>query len=718
MSDFAIAPDQPISDPGQDVYGLNGFAEAIAASVLRIEAPDGTVIALNGRWGAGKTSTINLVCHCLSEAIEADEIQIVPFHGWWFQGEEALAYAFFGELQAAMRPGLSGKARRLIPKLGKNLLQAGSALGSAVALSSGAGVGALTTGVVDWLNRTGIKGGSVARLHAQIAKALAEQSKRYLVIIDDMDRLEPDEALTVFRLIKSVGRLPNVMYLLAYDREIAERVVAERYPSEGPHFLEKIIQASFDLPLPDEGELRHRALNEIRAVCGDPGESEHTDIGNAFYETVAPEIRTPRDLVRYANALRITWPAVSGDVYLADFIAIEALRLFQPEVYGAVRRQKDAICSPKDNLSQDERRAYYDTLLLGDAGENERERIRKSLMRLFPQLQAIWINVHYQHSGPIWTRQRRICSKQHFDTYFRFSLAVGAVSKAEVEHLTQNASDREVIRKAFETAVQTPTREGGTRASLLFDELTVYAPSIAKRNVRPLLSTLFEMADALIVPADQMPPFGGFGSELRLFWLTRELVQDRFGLEERSALIADACRGAALGWRCYLAQSVYHEHFPDDEERKELDACLIDEATTIALRDQTLAAIREAAVGGELIDHNDLAYILFRWRNFAEDGGAEVIRWTDEQLATDQAVLRFSRAFTSQSSSWGMGIQGLGDHVARRHTTASVKPLPEIMDRDRFHARLEEIKDGETSSAAAKRDANAFLRMWKEADGH
>ena len=66
-----------------------------------------------------------------------------------------------------------------------------------------------------------------------------------VVIIDDIDRLTPDEALLVFRLVKSVGRLPNVMYLIAFDRELAEKAVKERYPSEGPHFLEKIIQAYF-----------------------------------------------------------------------------------------------------------------------------------------------------------------------------------------------------------------------------------------------------------------------------------------------------------------------------------------------------------------------------------------------------------------------------------------------------------------------------------------
>ena len=38
-----------------------------------------------------------------------------------------------------------------------------------------------------------------------------------LVVIDDLDRLQPDELLLVFKLIRLVGRLPSVGYILAFD---------------------------------------------------------------------------------------------------------------------------------------------------------------------------------------------------------------------------------------------------------------------------------------------------------------------------------------------------------------------------------------------------------------------------------------------------------------------------------------------------------------------
>lgn len=39
------------------------------------------------------------------------------------------------------------------------------------------------------------------------------------MILDDLDRLAPDELLLVFKLVRLIGRLPNVYYLLCYDEQ-------------------------------------------------------------------------------------------------------------------------------------------------------------------------------------------------------------------------------------------------------------------------------------------------------------------------------------------------------------------------------------------------------------------------------------------------------------------------------------------------------------------
>jgi predicted KAP-like P-loop ATPase len=116
------------------------------------------------------------------------------------------------------------------------------------------------------------------------------------VIIDDIDRLAPDDVIEMFKLVKSVGQLTNVIYLLAFDRQLAERVVSNRYPSEGPHYLEKIVQAAFEVPAASEEQLRAAFLAQINDVCP-PAESEdQTLFMNLMLECVTPLLRSPRDL--------------------------------------------------------------------------------------------------------------------------------------------------------------------------------------------------------------------------------------------------------------------------------------------------------------------------------------------------------------------------------------------------------------------------------------
>lgn len=369
--------DLPIAKPDEDLFGIDPFVQSLARSLRRMRTPQGVVVAINGPWGSGKSSAINLLQHHLGEAVEAEELVVVPFNAWWFRGEEALVLAFFRELYAATGPSLGTKARKVLPKLGAKLLKAGGVAAPAADLAGASGAGALVSGTMEWLS--GLiegDGESVEKLHAELAKALAAQDKRFVVLIDDIDRLAPDEALAMFRLVKSVGRLPNVLYILAFDRQLAERAVAERFPSEGPHYLEKIVQAGFELPPPDPEDLVTHLFNGILDIIGPPDKDQVVHLHNMFHEIVAPEIGSPRDVVRYRNALSVTWPAVADDVDPGDFIALEAYRVFQPGIYATIRRHgaEQATGAPSRGMGRGPSGEDMDGLFLGSVADVARYR--------------------------------------------------------------------------------------------------------------------------------------------------------------------------------------------------------------------------------------------------------------------------------------------------------------------------------------------------------
>jgi predicted KAP-like P-loop ATPase len=703
--------DLPISNPEQDLFGIDTFAQSLASSIRKMASPEGVVIALNGVWGSGKSSAVNLVKFHLTSAVGTGEIELITFNPWWFRGEDALVLAFFRELHAATKPSLATKAKTALPKLGARLMKAGGLVGAAADAAGAGGIGKIAASSLDWLSGLIEDGESVEALHRQMAAALKSQKKRFVVLIDDIDRLAPDEALAMFRMVKSVGRLPNVIYLLAFDRILADRVVADQYPSEGPHYLEKIIQVAFDLPAPEPGELQEQLVSRIGSVCGVAPESEIVETMNLFYEIVAPEIRTPRDVFRLINALSVTWPAVAGEVYMGDFVAIEAIRLFQPSLYQAIRSNPDLLCGGSrsgERLAPDAGERL-DALLL--AGSSDKERHRRGLMRLFPKLESVWSNV-FHTVGREEAKARRICVKTHFGTYFRFSIGDAVISHEEIALIIERADDETFIREKLRQAVQTGGKNG-TRAALLLDTLIENADDIPLSKAASFLRGVFGVADDLNVEADHARGFSFGDNRIRVYWLMRELLFARTTREERSPIIMEAAKEASLGWIVYLARAAWDDYHP--REGKEIEVaenCPVTLNDARKLKSMALAAIKAAAKDGTLVRNEGLASILYNWLDFARNGAKAVREWTGRVLDSDTGVAQLARGFTSYSWSQGMGLNGLGDLVAKRSSRANVQSLHEVMDQDRFRARLEELAkqaDVPAEDAAAIR---TFLDGW------
>ena len=289
--------DAPIISPDDDQFGIDPFAQAIAKSFTDIRSPVGATIALNGAWGSGKSSAVNLIRYHLAPAEKCNKLTVIDFKCWWFRGEEALTLAFLQELNGALENNIGKKGKDLIAKLGRKLLQTGPVIGPAINAATGSPLGSIFSGALKASKDIFSEDESIEKIFNDLSIQLANQTKRFLVIIDDIDRLTSDEALLVFRLAKSVGRLPNVMYLLVFDRDLAEQAVQEKYPSEGPHFLEKIIQASFEVPLPARDDLNNAIFAEVEKYCGSPTDDDQMKyFMNVFYDVIAPYINSPRDV--------------------------------------------------------------------------------------------------------------------------------------------------------------------------------------------------------------------------------------------------------------------------------------------------------------------------------------------------------------------------------------------------------------------------------------
>jgi hypothetical protein len=243
--------------------------------------------------------------------------------------------------------------------------------------------------------------------------------------------------------------------------------------------------------------------------------------------------------------------------------------------------------------------------------------------------------------------------------------------------------------------------------------LNLHADEVADNDVAPLLTAIFGLADELDVEADKEGAFKIGDNRLRIHWLLRQLTLERFDLATRSKIFMSATENAALGWLIDFTQSAYRDYHPGAGKQPEPEEkCLTTEADALALRQRSLAAIRISAKSGEIAKSRLLAYLLFMWRELADDAGAEVHAWTAGHMADDAMITIFAKAFTTFSWSQSVGMFGLGDAVAKRNTRANVEQLDKILDLPAFRSRVEEVaaNDMPDDDRAVVRE---FLSAWR-----
>ena len=169
----------------------------------------------------------------------------------------------------------------------------------------------------------------------RIQAALRELQKPIVVVIDDIDRLDTREIQDVFKLVRLTANFPNVIYVLAFDRRRVEEALGEE-GIPGRDYLEKIVQVGIDLPSVPVEVLNQATLSAIDAAIApieNVGPFDEDSWPDVFMEVVRPLIRNMRDVHRYCAAISGTVRSLNGQISLVDVLALEAVRVFLPDVF-------------------------------------------------------------------------------------------------------------------------------------------------------------------------------------------------------------------------------------------------------------------------------------------------------------------------------------------------------------------------------------------------
>lgn len=677
--------DDPITDQSQDEYEIAPFCEAMAEAVRSLESSQSYVLALNGSWGVGKTSAVNIVLQQLA----ASQVTTLAFSPWCASGRDALAWEFLNLLAGQLDKGIKGEALKLYRTLQKKGPDAVKQLGGVF------GAGAALSEPLTWQG---------LQRHLRDKLNLLPAEKRFLVIVDDIDRLDPEEVIEVFRLIKTLGHLPRVTYLLIFDDRIAVRALRRRYPEEADSYLEKIVQVAFTLPMPSHDQLvaaASRSVDAVRsAVRSDKG---RVRFENIFHELISPSLNTPRDIARLGNHIRVMWhPLKDGEVDPGDFVGLHALKAFYPTVYDTIPRHKREILTAHQRReSREEKSALFDNLLgVQSLAEGARHIVRRGLTRLFPQLDAIWGNLwHDSGAYAEWRRERRLCAVQHFDAYFKLAPTAHALPAQELAEILEKADDERWLQEKLRKGLTMPRRPTGTKTSLILDELVLHAPELSIDRARTLATAVARMADELDVEQDEARGFYEHDTNMwRTKWLINAGVFDRLTQEARNTFIPQMLQTAALGYATDVASRCISQHAPprDHSDQKPEAERLVSASVLSGIKQHALDRLRLAAATGSIFQARSLSSLLNNWNEWGDTG--EVAAWATGQLHVSETASRICEAFTSMS--WS---QLLNDPVAVGRPRVDVSGVSRVLDVNALQARADELLAGPLPPEQRKR---------------
>jgi hypothetical protein len=358
-----LAQDRPIERSGDDRLNRLPFVENLVRALVIDERDitgrviarhsSGVVVGLTGKWGSGKSSVLNMLTN---ELRCMDHVAVATLNPWLFRGREELLSAFFNELRDAVGRSPNERVREAVKALDR-YREAITVAGHSAALladAHGAG-GAATTGwkplakVLKVIRKP--KDLSPQQERRALEKKLADANVAVVVLIDELDRVEDDDVRAVAQLVKAVGDIKGLSYLVAYDPErVADalgRGSGEERRRSGEAYLEKIVQH----PVPLRPLFTNDVVGFLDALLTHHGLTLPGDLSDAEMEVVTyiqNVAETPRDLKRLVGAYAVLDRMLRQEVSPADLLGYCWLLTKAPAVRDLLSAKLDRVVEDPD----------------------------------------------------------------------------------------------------------------------------------------------------------------------------------------------------------------------------------------------------------------------------------------------------------------------------------------------------------------------------------
>lgn len=653
-----------------DRYGFKNIADNVSRSILSLPQVASNVIGIEGTWGSGKTSLLNLVLKSLDQ--EKDGRTHVLHISPWLSGGSPVEALFLQvatiiqqETEKRYPPKGFKKLWRkylLSPEAQKVIEYAQDTSSRVLPLVEYIGkFSRFVNGIAGGLKMLSVSRLSVAhktttKLREDIASQLVSLDLKFIVVMDDLDRLEPSQVAEVFRLVRAVADLPRFTHILCYDRNIITHAVEHALNvGDGNRYLQKIIQLSFKIPRPESfdlrNEFRQRAEVLYQQINHQPPDAEMARALTSVTDVYGAALSTPREIHQAVNSLIFLYPGMRDFVYFPDLCLLQLIRVTNPGLYDWTEHyltERAVIETGQGALAEGEREVFQQELI------NLMRLFRASNASSFSEL-AEWIpgiSAHddenmclfenmSKNSSHIRTTGKRLSSLTHWRYYFAFSAPQNVLPPEFFDQLFIQAAIPEQQQQLSEDMLSQIKSEGSITGTWFEHILSRLTPSLIQGRdfdeCAGLVSFFFNSTDIVIERFRARNPWFSL-REMGINQVVMCLLKHMMYIDENrtiSLLDTLVISGASPFWIAHFMRELIWEHGLAQNTVSPSEK-LMSRENTERLRDRFAGRMDQQELHSQLLSQQSLLGYLYAWKEMSSM--KTVQEWVREVSSSEQGL--------------------------------------------------------------------------------
>lgn len=669
MRDTSLT-DKALEDAAADKLGFGTISHHLASAFLQNDLSRGFVVGVEGPWGSGKSSLIKMALNEVRDKTNGPKV--VNFAPWLVGSRNELLLNLFSELEPIVIELLPEADKKDTKAIFARYAQAATGL---AALAELADIGGLPWAgkIAQAIRASGKKAAelsesSLGELNDKLREKLKKLKRPIVVFVDDLDRLDPNEVVEVLRLIKAVADFPNVAYVLAYDAEVISKSLEKSlHISNGRNYLEKVVQASFKVPLAMSYDLRNWLSEEVSLLMDDPELSD--DARKRLLSTCHIWsnllLETPRDIVRVINSLKLNFTPVRGKVDPADMLFLQIIKTKNSDLFSWIENYVYNLSSIGDwGFVSPGTPEIMGKKLLDTLNDNDEERGR-FLNHLSEYLPGIDVGSFHKKDAPFkvlsltsseelvkYSLEKRLASQHHFSYYFSFSKPSGTVEDSDaLAFLDLCGHDPAAASRTFSRLTYEERPQGGRLAQVLLDRINSFRDKVSPEQVEGLFEVLGEHMDTLVRVA--RADFGQHqflkGAPDEVFGLIAKVEDDDKRNEILQRLFEES---KSIAWLTGIIRELCHEIDRPTEGKNSL-LSLLSVSKIYGLKEKFIQRLHDTPFS-ELIETPHLGSTMFAWNQLGDP--KEPDEWVTAHTVSDEDFVALLEKMTHWSVSTTDGV--------------------------------------------------------------